>query len=692
MDYQVNFKELLDHIDPAACSYSEWAQVGMALQYEGESVELWDEWSRRDYRRYHEGECETKWRTFGERNAASPVTGATITQMAKENGYVFTRAADEELGWNATITADAPEDCVVVQKGWIEGQDIHEPSDNAWDPINDLSVYLSTLYDSDDVVGYVTQTYTNSEGKSYPSAGSYTKTAGKLLSDLAKCKGDITNAIEDYSAEAGAWIRFNPLDGKGVKNANVTEFRYALVECDDMGIPEQNAVIRQLELPVACLVFSGKKSLHAIVHIDAGDAAEYRKRVEYLYAVCKKNGLKIDEQNKNPSRLSRMPGVTRNGRKQFLVATKIGKANFAEWQEWIEAVNDDLPDIEKTVDVMANLPPLAAPLIEGIVRQGDKMLLAGPSKAGKSFLLIELAISIAEGRPWLGFKCAQGPVLYVNLELNRASCLHRINDIYKALNLPMANLPNLDVWNLRGKSLPMDKLAPKLIRRAQKKGYIAIIIDPIYKIITGDENSADQMAHFCNQFDKVCTELGCSVIYCHHHSKGVQGNKRSMDRASGSGVFARDPDALLDLIELAAKDDKPLKEGPQEPVPDAKQSAWRIEGTLREFAEFEPVNMWFQYPVHVVDTGGMLKMAATADAEPSWQAKRETINNGRKEAKAANIEAMKNAIGDAPKDIKIIAEQVGISEKTARRYAKESGEFVFKNGLIWICDVNGQTE
>ena len=96
----------------------------------------------------------------------------------------------------------------------------------------------------------------------------------------------------------------------------------------------------------------------------------------------------------------------------------------------------------------------------------------------------------------------------------------------------------------------MDKLAPKLIRRAAKKNYVAIIIDPIYKVITGDENSADQMANFCNQFDKVCTELGCAVIYCHHHSKGNQGGKKSMDRASGSGVFARDPDALLDLIEL----------------------------------------------------------------------------------------------------------------------------------------------
>lgn len=179
------------------------------------------------------------------------------------------------------------------------------------------------------------------------------------------------------------------------------------------------------------------------------------------------------------------------------------------------------------------------------------MLIAGPSKAGKSFLQIELCVAIAEGKKWLKWDCAQGKVLYVNLELDRASCLHRFKDVYTAMGIEQPRyLQNIDIWNLRGKSIPMDKLAPKLIRRAAKKDYVAIIIDPIYKVITGDENSADQMANFCNQFDKVCTELGCAVIYCHHHSKGSQGGKKSMDRASGSGVFARDPDALLDLIEL----------------------------------------------------------------------------------------------------------------------------------------------
>ena len=33
--------------------------------------------------------------------------------------------------------------------------------------------------------------------------------------------------------------------------------------------------------------------------------------------------------------------------------------------------------------------------------------------------------------------------------------------------------------------------------------FAAVIIDPIYKVITGDENNASDMGAFCNQFAKI---------------------------------------------------------------------------------------------------------------------------------------------------------------------------------------------
>ena len=539
-----NLTELLDYIDPGACDYTDWMQVGMALKHEGYSVQVWDDWSRRDAGRYHAGECQKKWSGF--LGSGTPVTGGTIVELARQFGWSAEYTAGRELNWDSVIGAGNN----AIRPEWLEGEDIHIPKE--WAPgeqVRQIITYLETLFDSTENVGYVTQTWQKDE-KLLPQKGNWDRTAGQLIEALSQCRGDVGAVLGDTNPQAGAWVRFNPLDGQGCKDSNVTDFRFALIESDSLELDKQNALIRALELPVAALVFSGKKSLHAIVRIEAADSTEYRKRVDYLYDVCKKNGLVLDTQNRNPSRLSRLPGIDRGGSKQYLLDTNIGQKSWNEWYEWIESVNDDLPEPESFGAFWDCLPEQAAPLVDGILRQGHKMLLAGPSKAGKSYALIELCIGIAEGTRWLGFRCTQGKVLYVNLEVDRASCLHRFKDVYTALQLPPNNIQNIDIWNLRGKAVPMDVLAPKLIRRAAKKGYIAVIIDPIYKVITGDENSASEMAKFCNQFDKVCNELGCAVIYCHHHSKGSQGDKRSMDRASGSGVFARDPDAMLDLIEL----------------------------------------------------------------------------------------------------------------------------------------------
>ena len=157
------------------------------------------------------------------------------------------------------------------------------------------------------------------------------------------------------------------------------------------------------------------------------------------------------------------------------------------------------------------------------------MLLAGPSKAGKSFALIELCISIAEGVPWLGrFGCSQGKILYVNMEIDRASFLARMQAVYEALELQPHNLQNIVVWNLRGVPLRFQQFVPAVVRRAKRDGCTAIIIDPIYKLGTGDENSARAITQFCNGIDLIAEQTGCSVIYCHHHSKGAPACSRGI--------------------------------------------------------------------------------------------------------------------------------------------------------------------
>ena len=708
---------MLDFLDPAALSYGEWVTVGMGLKESGCTAADWEEWSRRDPARYHPGECERKWETF--QGSEAPVTTGSIYKLAADRGFKPPKGEGRPLGWDDTLIP-GPE------------KPAGEP------PAQQLIRYLSALFDPEDKVGYVTESY-EANGRLVPGKGAYDRTAGELIEGLKNCGGDVGRVFGDWNESAGAWIRFNPLDGQGVKNDNVTDYRYALVEADGGEIAAQREIIERMGLPVAAMVFSGKKSVHAVVRVGASDLKEYRARVDYLYDACRDCGLEVDTANRNPSRLSRMPGVTRNGVEQTLLAVNTGAPDFESWKREYEADHDNLPALEPLAGIWDNLPPLSPPLIEGVLRQGHKMLIAGPSKAGKSFSLIELTIAIAEGWDWLGWKCARGRVLYINLELDRASCLHRFKDVYDALGVPPGHMENIDVWNLRGKSVPMDKLAPKLIRRAKNRGYIAIIIDPIYKIITGDENSADQMAAFCNQFDLVCTELSCAVIYCHHHSKGAQGQKRSMDRASGSGVFARDPDAMLDLIQLELTE--PLRTEREnravcdvareylsrwnrldglsdedfyasgkllgickQRLPEAAQArmrediaaakvlaaartAWRIEGTLREFPRFKPKNVWFDYPVHRVDTTGVLgDLGAdedyTAKGSP-WKknfSNRRSNEERRKERKGSIETAFEACQTDGKASLKELAEYAGTTEKTVRSRLKEHGGFRIEDG------------
>ena len=220
-----NLIDALEYIDPAVCDYQEWINVGMALKHENYDVSVWEEWSSRDISRYHNGECKKKWRSFN--GNASPVTAGTIYQMAFENGYSPERNSENyELNWDSEIGAKS--DGIIVDKNWIEGCEIFEPKE--WNPVREVTRYIETLFEASENIGYNMHSFQNDKGKYVPAdKGNYDRTAGELIQLLSMCDGDIGAVFGDYDKNAGAWIRFNPLDGKGIKNENVTDLRYALV-------------------------------------------------------------------------------------------------------------------------------------------------------------------------------------------------------------------------------------------------------------------------------------------------------------------------------------------------------------------------------------------------------------------------------------------------------------------------------
>lgn len=608
---EINIKDVLSYIDPS-CSHDDWIKVGMALKEDGYSYDVFRDWSSQSKEKFSERDCLNAWMSFKK----TGISIGTLIWMAQSNGYTSPdNKYYEENGkqykirmemkddFNGTLYFDELDnDLIIKDEGWLKPEEFFEPTDYEWNPKQELINYLEALFEPSDIIAYTTQTRENANGKLAPyTKGVYGRKAIDLINILKEPDGTIEKAIGTYDKRAGVWIRINPFDGLGVDDANVVSYKHVLVESDEIDISKQIAILKALKLPISALVFSGGKSVHAVVKVDAPSQREYKRRVDFIYETCNKNGLKTDTSNKNESRLSRMPGVVRGNHKQFLIATDLGFQNYEQWQEWVENETDELPDPEEFSEVWDNPPELAPELIQGVLRKGHKMLLSGGSKTGKSMLMIQLACAIASGGHWLNKKCDKGKVLYLNLEIDRPSFLKRVIEVCKRKGYSKDDIQdNLSIWHLRGYSAPLDVLAPKLIRRCKKEKYIAVIIDPIYKVMMGDENKAGDMANFSNQFDVIANALDCSVIYVHHFTKGAQDTKASIDRASGSGVFARDPDAILTITSLKYKSEK---------------KAARVEFTVREFADVDAVNVWYEYPVHVIDENHELDNAKIDDGK-----------------------------------------------------------------------------
>ena len=108
------------------------------------------------------------------------------------------------------------------------------------------------------------------------------------------------------------------------------------------------------------------------------------------------------------------------------------------------------------------------------------------------------------------------------------------------------------------------------------------------------------------------------------------------------------------------------------------RTAWRVEGTLREFPKFSPINLWFDYPIHRIDETGALKDIQPEAETPPWQRamnKRKPREDRAKDRKES-LEAAFAACDIYDKvTVQDLAEYMGVSEKTARRRIQEHKGF-----------------
>ena len=172
--------------------------------------------------------------------------------------------------------------------------------------------------------------------------------------------------------------------------------------------------------------------------------------------------------------------------------------------------------------------------------------------------------------------------MYLNFELPEFSMEQRIREICEAMGVKVPN--NLSLWNLRGYAADATAILPRISRQAQREDYSLLILDPLYKLLGArDENASRDMADLMNGIERVAVQTGAAVAFGSHYSKGNQAGKESMDRISGSGVFARDPDAIITMTRHEQDD------------------AFAVEMTLRNHPPQEPFVVRREHPLMVID-------------------------------------------------------------------------------------------
>jgi hypothetical protein len=316
---------------------------------------------------------------------------------------------------------------------------------------------------------------------------------------------------------------------------------------------------------------------------------------------------------------------------------------------------DQWPQIKSYSQLMREQIDEPEVLIGGILHRGGKLLLGGGSKSFKSWALIDLSLSIFTGTEWWGQKCNQAKVLFINFEIQEWSFRNRLADVVKAKGLTEEQVRDFDVWTLRGHAADLTLIRPMIEKHIEGKGYQAIVLDPNYMLMgERDENNAGDMASLMNEFEALAVRHNLSVILSHHFSKGNKSGSESIDRFSGSGVFARNPDTLVVLT--AHEED---------------ERSFTCEITLRNFPPVDSFVIQWSYPLFKANYALNPDKLKRPNTHKSVDDKRLLGEMGCKDWVANQL-------------VKHLSEKLSVSERTAYRHIErltKAGKILKQNGL-----------
>jgi RecA-family ATPase len=326
-----------------------------------------------------------------------------------------------------------------------------------------------------------------------------------------------------YASTYGVWFCINPLkDHESRTDDNVSDFRHLLVEIDNGALEEQYANLKASGLPMAALSYSGNKSIHALVKIDASDAEEFQDRQKIVYRYL--GSLGIDKANSNPARLSRLPGVARGEDKQRLLSWNVGAASFAEWQFRNAGDGSEFFDLDSLRQFDRENDPDCMIGNRWMCR-GHSVMVQGPTGIGKSSFVLQMLMSWAKGDSFFGFQ----PNEKLKSVLIQAE--NDMGDIAEAFQDILQNLyngkPSHAEWSALKDNVVIlrdssngDKFVEKLKDIIVSQHPDIIFADNLFAYAGGNLCDQPYMTKFLRtQIQPILNETGVVIIFVHHTGK-----------------------------------------------------------------------------------------------------------------------------------------------------------------------------
>ena len=334
------------------------------------------------------------------------------------------------------------------------------------------------------------------------------------------------------------------------------------------------------------------------------------------------------------------------------------------------AQEDDGLLLPPWTSIQSTEPPSRNPvLLDGVVRLGHVMLLAGKGKIGKSWSAIELCVSVATGLDnWFGIPLkSSGACLFIDPELDPKSLDNRFNKVCEAMDADTKTVDSkVAKWSLRGVSgANINSIIHDLAKRCESEKFALVVIDSCSCFVEGDENSSVDVRAFSSKVLQIAGLTGGCVVLIHHFGKAKDGDRAAADRARGSSVWLDFPDAALTLTEIL-----PPSGEPSDYLQDGEYACILESGGVREFPRMEPKRLIFGYPIHRVDEYGITESWKPNSSQRDGAKKTNEMKQVRSKLKAEKIcsallsHYYENGIGEEGLILKKAAEAANVDSRT----------------------------